>query len=154
MASIIAFEVLNETEVQAKILGTSDRIQAQIVQGLDRANTSLQRHIVSDKLSGEVLKSHTGNLKRAILQIPATTDGTVISGRVGIGEEAWYGKIHEFGGVFSAQRHPKTLSEMIRKGRAGGRIYQIHFPERSFMRTSFAEMRLEIEEAIRSATIV
>lgn len=134
MANVIELIVQNETELRAKILGTADRLQLNLMRALDNVNTQLQRHIVSDKLSGQVLKSHTGNLKRSIIVIPATVDGEFIVGKVGLAKEAWYGKIHEYGGVFS------------RKG--GG---SVSFPERSFMRSGFADMRDQILEALIKA---
>lgn len=155
MARVIEFLILGETEVQARIAGVADRIQAEIVKALNTVNTQLQRHIVSDKLSGQVLKSHTGNLKRAILQIPAEVDGGEITGGVGLGTEAKYGLAHEYGAEIP-ERRPVTAKALSWIGQDGARVFAMYakaftLPERSFMRTGFAEFRDRIETAIREA---
>lgn len=155
MPRIIEFIAVNEAEVSARILGTSDRIRANITRALNTTNTQLQRHVVSDKLSGQVLKSHTGNLKRAIVQIPTESDGDIIEGGVGLGAEAKYGLAQEYG-AHIPERVPTSAKSLSWVGADGGRVFAkraraFELPERSFMRTAFSEFHDRIEASVREA---
>jgi phage gpG-like protein len=159
MPSLIEFTLQGEQELSARIIGTADRIEQEIVKSLNTVDTQLQRHIVSDKLSGQVLKSHTGNLKRSIVQIPAERDGDVITGGVGLGAEAPYGLVHEFGATLHIPEiRPVKAKSLHWIGKSGeevfamrARAHDVHMPERSFMRSSFADFRDRIEESMREA---
>jgi phage gpG-like protein len=157
--SIVDFKVENDRELTAKIVGIADRLQREIILSLNTVNTQLQRSIVSDKLSGQVLKSHSGNLKRSIVQIPAEQDGDVITGGVGLASTAPYGLIHEFGGVIHIPEiRPRNAKSLHWVGKGGEEVFamhaaahDVHMPERSFMRSSFSEFRDRIEEEMREA---
>lgn len=158
---MIEFEIRGDTEIIARITRTADRIAGEIQRALNTVNTQLQRHIQSDKLSGQVLKSRTGNLKRSIVQIPATIETGAISGGVGLGSEAPYGLIHEFGGTLQIPEvTPRTARALHWIGKSGeevfamrARAHDVVMPERSFMRSSFAEFRDRIETQIRAAAV-
>lgn len=112
------------------------RIIPAVMNTIDIQNLILQQYIVTQKLSGQVLKHRTGKLAASVNVIPARMEGTQIVGNViAAGGPAWYGKIHEYGGTFTAKKKFKS--------------YTITFPERSFMRSSFAERRAAIIDAIR-----
>jgi hypothetical protein len=144
-----AFMLDGDTAIRARLEGFPDRLVPSLVKRLNTVNTQLQRHIQSDKLSGQVLKSHTGNLKRNILQLPATADGLVVTAGVGLGQNAAYGLAHEFG----ADIYPKTAKALSWIGEDGVRIFAMHvkLPEISFLRTGFEEFKPRISEAIQEA---
>ena len=156
---MIRFTVVNATEVQAQISETPVGIRERMVAAINTVNTQLQRHIVSDKLSGQVLKSHTGNLKRSIVQIPAVIEGDTLRGGVGLGSEAPYGLIHEFGGTIHVPEiTPVNARALHWIGKDGASVFAMRvkahdvvMPERSFMRVAFAEFTERIEAAIRRA---
>jgi hypothetical protein len=152
---MIEFELRGDTQIIAKISRTANLISAEIMRALNTVNTQLQRHIQSDKLSGQVLSSRTGNLKRSIVQIPATNEGGSIVGGVGLGAEAPYGLAHEFG-AHIRERVPVASKALHWIGASGEQVFAMRarafdLPERSFMRSSFEEFRDRIEADIRAA---
>jgi hypothetical protein len=155
MADTIQIAVTGEAALRARIQGAPERLMPILVRNLNTVHTQLQRHIVSDKLSGQVLKSHTGNLKRAILQEPAEVEGNTVTASVGLGSEAKYGLAHEFGASIP-ERTPKNARALHWIGADGADVFAMRaraftLPERSFLRTGFAEFQPNIIEAIRSA---
>jgi hypothetical protein len=130
---------------------------------LNTVNTQLQQHIQSDKLTGQVLASRSGNLKRSIHQIPAIDEGGSIVGGVGMGKETItksgvsYGMVHEFG-AHIPERVPVTSKALHWIGKSGEEVFAMRarafdLPERSFMRSSFVEFRDRIEAEIREAVV-
>jgi hypothetical protein len=149
------FSLSGDRVYRARMEGFPQRLIPLLVKNLNTVHTQLQRHIVSDKLSGQVLKSHTGNLKRNVLQIPATVSGTTVTAGVGLGKNAAYGLAHEFGADIP-ERTPVNAKALSWIGSDGVRVFAMrarafHLPERSFLRSSFAEFRPKIEEAAHSA---
>jgi hypothetical protein len=154
---MLQFTIEGQTALAAKVSGLREKIVLEMMKSLNTVNTQLQRYIVSDKLSGQVLKSHSGNLKRAIVQIPAEQTAETISGGVGLGREASYGLAHEFG-AHIPERVPVKAKALHWIGADGRDVFAMRarafdLPERSFMRSSFAEFRDRIEDSIRSAVV-
>ena len=149
MAQALQMIMSGDAAVKARLQGFPERLIPSLISHLNTVNTQLQRHIVSDKLSGQVLKSHTGNLKRNILQIAATSEGTTVTAGVGLGQNARYGLTHEFGAVIV----PKTAKALSWVGEDGVRVFamRVKIPERSFLRTGFAEFKPNIVKAIQAA---
>lgn len=168
----VEFILSGETALIARIETTSTRLEAEIIRGLDIADTQMVRHVQQDKLQGQVLKSHTQNLVRNILRIDAkAADGTVTGG-MGLGANAPYGLVHEFGGTFNIAEHLAhrihgsngrrigAKGAHILKGNREGlglvgvwtvREHSATFPERSFMRTGFADFQTKLEDSIRAS---
>ncbi|MGH3430898.1 MAG: hypothetical protein ACRDQZ_25570 [Mycobacteriales bacterium] len=153
MARVIEFVLVGETEARARISGTADRVEARLLKRLNSVDVRLQRHIQSDLLSGQVLKSHTGNLKRAVVVIPAERKGDDIVGGVGLGREAPYGLAHEFGANIP-ERVPINAKALHWITAGGEHVFAMRakaftLPERSFMRRGFADFTEIIESEIR-----
>lgn len=116
----------------------------QVPRSLNKQLYRLQGIIRSDKLSGQVLHVRSGNLRNAVHVDPAVAQEGRVEGALGLGREAWYGKIHEFGGTFIAAhknlKHPAHLVTRKRGERVmTGSPYGVHYPERSFWRSTFRE---------------
>jgi hypothetical protein len=111
----------------------------------------LQAKVVGEKLQGQVLQHRTGKLSASIRAIPVTQEGGVIVGIVeGGGGPAFYGRIHEYGGVFEIPEFQRRVtgggkeainSRTQKKVPGTVRAHTATFPERSFMRSSLAEHR-------------
>lgn len=147
-----------------------DRIRAALRQGgssLDKELQSsmaflvlrLQKHIRTDKLLGQVLNRRTGNLRNNIIR-RVEQNGRSVTGIVGIGKGAPYGKLHEYGfsGTVSVPEHvrkQKTAWGRRLKApvnvRVSAHTRRVNLPERSFMRTALAEMRPLIAREIGDA---
>jgi phage gpG-like protein len=119
-----------------------------LVSKMNALMLQLQAKIVGQKLQGQVLAHRTGKLSGSIRMIPATVDGSLITGAVeGAGGPAFYGRIHEFGGTFPINRKKEISARLDNRPRKGSAT----FPERSFMRTSLEEMRQEIFTGLTTA---
>ena len=116
--------------------------------------------LVRAKLSGGVLNVRSGNLLASINSQMVENTSTVY-GRVFVDPSspaAKYARIHEFGGVI---KHPGSSKFQAWQSGDGWvythftRPHDIPMPERSYLRSSLAEMREEIvtrlSEAARSA---
>ena len=108
------------------------------------------------KLSGEVLGTRSGTLAQAIA---AGVDGstTDVSVRVGA-SDVKYAAIHEFGGTIPAHRivpdKAKALEFVIGGKQAFAarvNLPTIAMPERSYLRSSLAEMAGEIDQGLAEA---
>ena len=118
--------------------------------------------LVVRKLNGEVLKVFHGRLWRSIH--PEWQFRVGYSGAT-VGTNVEYAAIHEYGGVIQM---PAKLHQMyfkayqdgsLKKGFAKkkasnfmmekqGKAYEIHMPERSFLRSSLREMNPEIQQRL------
>ena len=123
---------------------------------MTRLVLELSNKIKFEKLSGQVLKTRTGTLRRSIRPLPVKNNDSVLIGEVVTNLE--YARIHEFSG--------KTKPHEIfpKKGRAlafmmGGKQVIVKsvkhpgsvIPERSFMRTALNEMTPQIREVFENA---
>ncbi len=124
----------------------------------------LQKHIVVDKLQGQVLGHRSGNLQRSI-QNDVTQNGPGVYGRVFSSGDVKYAAIHEFGGRIPAHIIEPKNGEALRFIMNGKEVFARRVnhpgsnrPERSFMRSSLRDMRAEIissiEKTVQEATAV
>lgn len=122
----------------------------------------LQKHIVANKLQGQVLNHRSGNLQRSI-QNEVTQDNRGVIGRVFSSGDVKYAAIHEFGGRIPARIIEPKNAEALRFMMNGKAVFAkrvnwpgANMPERSFMRSALRDMRPEIvgsiEKAVKGAT--
>jgi hypothetical protein len=141
----------------------------------------LEQKIVTTKLQGQVLRHITGTLGGSVHSTSTQAEGAILSAGVeAAGGPAWYGKLHEHGGTFTIPEHPakeiaRSSTGKFRKvGKAELSKYHsenskyglesvmhrmvpahsITFPERSFMRSTLAEMRTDIIAELRETTVM
>lgn len=119
----------------------------------------LKGKIQREKLSGQVLNVVTGALRRSIQDGVEETD-TGIFGEVFSSGDVKYARIHEFGGKTRAHRiYPKKADALafMMGGRQVFAKWVDHpgsvMPERSFMRSSLAEMAPVIVREMKEAVI-
>jgi phage gpG-like protein len=134
-------------EVPPRVLG--------LVRQAVMAETYNVERTAKQKVSGPVLKTKTGTLRRKI-NSQFTESGDSIVGSVGLA--LVYGAIHEYGGVTRAHviqaRNKKALAfqmggvGLVRKSvqHPGSKM-----PERSFLRSSLRENEARIKAAIAAA---
>lgn len=147
----------------------SQRLQEALIQKVNDLSVRLQQRI-QQKLLGEVLHYRSGVLFRSVRVIPAAANSYKIEGGViSSGGPAFYGRVHEFGGasvyterpaIRDAYRSPANRAALRFIGRDGKVLYRFFvrrrpLPERSFMRSSEAEMEpgimAEIQEVVQQA---
>lgn len=113
----------------------------------------LQRHVVQEKLSGQVLHVRTGTGRRSITY-RVEEAGTVIRGIVGT--NLVYMKAHEYGALIQVPeirpRNARALHFMVNGVSVfamRARAHTVRLPERSFLRTSLAERARAFRQAIK-----
>jgi phage gpG-like protein len=132
------------SRVEADFGTLPDRLRRLVHKRVSDLTTQLADR-VRRKLSGEVLQVRSGDL-RASFDQDVQDNGDQIVGKVFQSKDVPYARIHEYGGTINI---PSRASVDPRKGAT--RAYTIHMPERSYLRSSLAEMRSEIIESLASA---
>jgi hypothetical protein len=156
---MIKFELIGGNEVIQKLQTIEPKIYDSLLKTITILSIQLQSNIKSQKLSGQVLKTKTGTLRRSINQA-TRQDESSISGIVGIGEDAKkYGVMHEFGfsGTENIKAHLRTIKQAFGKSIAPktinirGHSRVVNYPEHSFMRSALTDMNDEIIQKINKA---
>lgn len=132
------------------------KVRAALVRKVTALRLKLEAKIKTEKLSGQVLHVRSGNLRASIFS-QTIEEGDKILGRAASSGDVKYAGIHEFGG--------KTPAHVIEaKGNALAFMFQgkqaffkrvnhpgSQMPQRSFMRSSLADMREEIIDGMTQA---
>jgi len=161
--------IVGDEEVIKRLTGFPEKVRGNVHQSIGRLVLQLQKKVVSEKLSGQVLNVRTGRLRRSVDNTIVETPGA-ISGVVSTNVE--YAPIHEYGfeGTVSVKAHLRQIKNAslvnagkVAKGqvvnnRAGTGVAsvrahtrQINMPARSFLRSSLKEMTGEIREELNAA---
>lgn len=153
MTGIINVTITGQRELVARLAALPTNIRGKVRLAVDGLARKLEAHVKNDKLNGQVLRKVTGALQGSIHSESYDT-GEKIVGRVFSDKSVNYAAIHEFGGTIP-DRYPvraKALSWMA----GGQRIFAMkakgfQMPERSFLRSSLADMKDEIVQTLNAA---
>jgi len=148
MTGIVSIVMVGDTELYEQLQQMSPLVQRLVMAKVQSLGIELQRHIVQDKLSGQVLNVKTGNLRRSI-QLAITNESGSITAKVFSSNDVKYAAIHEFGGTIVPSK-AKALSWI---GPDGKRIFahSVTLKERSFMRSSLADQKQSIIAGLTAA---
>lgn len=156
---MINIEIVGDDKVIAELKSMDIKIHASLLRTITKLSIQLQGNIKADKLSGQVLKTRTGTLRRSINYSVNDTPTSII-GRVGIGKHAAkYGVVHEFGfkGNQNIKAHLRTIKQAFGKAITPKQVSvkshsrSVEYPEKSFMRTALRELNSEIRSDIVKA---
>lgn len=115
---------------------------------------AMQSYVQTRKLQGQVLHHRSGVLSRSIDWRVDVDPGRVFA-KLFVGKQAWYGKIHEYGGRFQVPSHEsvrtKVFGKTVEPFSVFVREHFVVFPERSFMRSSLKEWTSRAVEQVRRA---
>jgi phage gpG-like protein len=146
---------LKETATQL-LAAMPDRLR----QGLSEKAGALAAELaakVQQKLSGDVLNQKSGALARSIV---TTIDDSsaAISVTIASNGDVKYAAIHEFGGVIPPHEIVPDKARALAFVVSGKQLFTTHvnlpaitMPERSYMRSSLAEMVDEIRDGLKAA---
>jgi HK97 gp10 family phage protein len=117
----------------------------------------LAEYIKRDKLSGQILKNRTGNLRNSIFpSISQSTSGPTgsLTGAVSVDNTAPYGRYQEYGAEIPERVPVKAMA--LRWYVNGSPIFRMRaraftLPARPFMRPSLDERAPEITRALQQA---
>jgi len=164
-------------EIIARILGTlPQRAIPELTRVLSSYIFKLHSHIVTNKLSGQVLKVQTGALRSGLIPIVAKSLGRKLIASLQTSIRYW--RIHEFGGtIFPRRAEALTVpfpgvtgwagdyentfvakGVIFEKGESGIRPLfalrrSVTIPERSYLRTSIEETQGEFVTSVQEAII-
>ena len=158
---MLSIKLVGDREVIARFREMPSKMRGALVRKVTALRLKLEAHIKNDKLSGQVLKVQTGNLRASIFS-QTIDEGDTIIGRAASSGDVKYAGIHEFGGVIE---HPGGTPYMMIEGKTVfvskmlsknlnlpvTAPHSIPMPERSFMRSSLADMREEIVDGMTQA---
>lgn len=156
MAELMNVVVVGDKEMIAALDGMPERVRASITAAVQRQTLALQRHVVADKLSGQVLKVRSGALRRSI-QESVGNEGQAVVGKVWSAGDVKYAAFWEFG--YHGQ---ETVREHVRHVVFGRDVDPFVVPAftrsvsqapRSFMRTALADRKDAILEDVRKSAI-
>jgi phage gpG-like protein len=160
--SIIDVKV-DATKIEADFGALPERLRQSVLRRVNRLTTELADR-VRRKLSGEVLQVRSGDLRASIDQA-VEDSGSEITGKVFSSGDVKYARIHEYGGTinhpggtpyiitrdFGALFISKVTASHFRVPPPVTGPHQIPIPERSYLRSSLAEMRDQIVEELTKA---
>lgn len=144
---------VNDREVKLWLANMPEKIQKRLEDAIFGLTEQLRTHIVRDKLIGQVLNRRTGRLGQSIQsRIERATNH--ITGYVFSSGDVKYAAIHEFGGRTPPHViYPKTAKALYFNGIFAKKVNHpgSQMPERSFMRSSLADMKTEIMQRMERA---
>ena len=142
--------------VNASLDGLPPQVIEAIAKKVRALTVNLQRHIVADKLQGQVLKHRSGALGRSITT-EVSTSGATTTGEVFSAGDVKYAAIHEFGfhGVETVRQHTRTMAfgRDVAPFLCGPFTREMNVPEWSFMRSSLEDHAERIVAGIREAAL-
>lgn len=153
-------ELLGETALEARLDAMPTSVQAMLKIKVTALAIKLQGHIVADKLHGQVLNQRSGALARSIQEEAPIVEGAGVYGRVFSAGDVKYAAIHEYGGRTPPHDIVPDKAEALAFMIGGRQVFAkiVHhpgsqMPERSFMRSSLADMAEEITAGLRQAAV-
>jgi phage gpG-like protein len=150
---MISIVLIGNNVVAQKFLAMSPKVYASVGKAMRKFSIDLQRHVMADKLSGQVLNRVTGTLRRSITQkIDDMGDGFVGT----VGTNVKYARVHEFGGVVSVKTHLRRIKQAFGRELKEEKLVQVrahtaNYPERSFLRSALNDMTPEFKERMERA---
>ena len=144
------------SEVVLKLKAFVPKVTESIMREIDRQSYALQRHIVENKLSGQVLKRRTGALSNSIRVTPAKMVDGVVMGQVGSaltvprlnGTRISLLAVQQFGAIITAKR-VMYLRFLI--GDHWVRTRRVELPPRPVLGPALDDRREQIVEGLTHA---
>jgi HK97 gp10 family phage protein len=155
---MLNIKILGDDALIARLSNMPDNVRKKLLAKVTTLAFELERKIKGDKLSGQVLNVRTGKLRASIHSSVSQTETSTI-GKAASSGDVKYAAVHEFGGTIQ-------IPEIVAKSKAlafmqNGKMafykkvaaHTVKMPERSFMRSSLADMKdriiAEMTEAVR-----
>jgi phage gpG-like protein len=152
------FQVDLRDDYSASLAGMPDRVRQALSSKANVLVVALEAKI-QQKLSGGVLNMRSGALARSIIAM--VDDSSVdISVRIGASGDVKYAAIQEFGGTIPPHEIVPDKAKALAFVLGGKQVFAarvnlpaVTMPERSYLRSSLAEMAEEIAEGLSGAVM-
>lgn len=154
---MLRMEFIGGDVLAAVLRSYGDKVQTAIVQSVGRSALRLQREVMQNRLSGQVLNVRAGNLRRSIHQ-QVTNTGSAVIGEVNTNVR--YGKAHEYGfaGTVNVKASLRQVRQAFGRPLKSPRYVQVRahsrnvrLPERSFLRSALRDMKPMIETDLQKS---
>jgi phage gpG-like protein len=152
------FQVDLRDDYSASLAAMPDRVRQALSSKVNLLAVALEAKI-QQKLSGGVLNMRSGALARSII---ATVDESSadVSVRIGPSGDVKYAAIQEFGGTIPPHEIVPDKAKALAFVLGGKQVFAarvnlpaVTMPERSYLRSSLAEMAGEIAEGLSEAVV-
>lgn len=140
--------------VQRRLNGTSPKVFTAIRRELEKQTGMLANYVRAEKLSGQVLKNRSGNLRNAV-QNDVTASGPILTGIVFVDNTAPYGAYQEYGA--SIPERVPVNAKALRWYVGGSPVFAMRakafvLPPRPFMAPSLTEKSPSIKAALQASS--
>lgn len=149
--------LVGDRELIARLQAMPSKVKAALLRKVTELAFKLESKIKADKLSGQVLNVRTGALRASIAN-EVTDTTTSVSGRAFSSGDVKYAAANEFGATIPAHEILPSKAQALAFVLQGKQIFAkrvqmpaVTIPERSFMRSSLADMKPEIIEGLTEA---
>jgi phage gpG-like protein len=144
---------VDASALKARLNGTAAKAFASIRDAVTVQTGMLAEYIKRDKLSGQVLKNRSGNLRNSVFPLTETS-GSVVTGQVYVDNTAPYGRYQEYG-AHIPERVPVN-AKALRWYVGGSPVFAMRaraftLPARPFMAPSLDERAPAITAAIQES---
>lgn len=154
----LSVELRGESDLIARLTAAPNKVRSSLYTAVLKLTLQLEDK-VKQKLSGDVLNVVSGTLRRSITHsVEQTSKGVV--GKVYSSGDVPYARIHEFGGTTQPHEIVATKAQALHFVWNGKEVFfkRVHhpgsvIPERSYLRTSFEEMRPLMAPALKDAIV-
>lgn len=141
--------IIGDKEVVKRLSAMSNEAQSKVRAAIGRMTLRLQRKVMQEKLSGQVLSVRTGNLRRSI-DGRVVNDGGATTGIVDTNLKYAAAREYGFQGTVTVREHLRRAKSGMVPVRSHSR--RMNLPERSFLRSALRELQPDIVAAISAAT--
>ena len=135
-------DIIGDVSVKRSIIALGPKMSDLLVKATNANVADVQNQVVTNKLSGQVLRNRSGTLRRSINGKVEVSDAGIFGS---VGTNIRYGHIHEFG-----YTGPETVRAHLRRSKAGNEysvrehVRQVNMPVRSFLRSSLKDKQAAI----------
>ena len=148
--------VIGDDKAAALLDSFGDRLQAGLGRTMMKLALSLQRKVMDDKLSGQVLAVRTGRLRDSIVAEVRQVDQAIVAT---VGSDVGYAAFQEYGfnGTESVREHLRTIRQAFGRPIAEKQILvrassrRVDYPAHSFLRSALAEMQPDLMAGLQAA---
>ena len=154
---MLSVKIVGTDRVAERFRHMPEAVRVALLKKVTTLTLLLEAHVKRDKLSGQVLNTVSGRLKRSI-QGEVRDDGYRITGSVFSAGDVPYAGIHEFGGRTSPHDIFPVKAQALSFMMNGKRVFAKHvrhpgslMPERSYLRSALSDMKTQITEEMTTA---
>ena len=150
---------LDAEALSAGLERMSSQVSAAVEAKVMAATAELQRHVIDDKLHGQMLSVRTGRLASAVERIIEAKDDSIV-GEVFVNDSVRYAAILEHGGTTPPHDIVPDKAKALAFAAGGGHVFSrvVHhpgsrFPARPYLESALNDEADEIGAALKLAAI-